>query len=169
MALFKGNVGAFFVAAPSLTPQSTTGLDWTSTSQIGQLTDWTLNAGPGVAEVTEMNDTWVERVTTINNFSGSASGFVDIDNITTAQREIFGRLITSGVASTVGAGGTTSMEGLLSAFFLIKSASATTAGFVGNIVPSFEVTGNVGGVFGVSFSFAGAGNLIYDGTIGELG
>lgn len=165
MAIFKGISGRFMAATPFSSPQTPLDAAIATTAGIGQITEWSISGGPNVADVTELGDTWMERVTTIKSFSGSASGYIDATSTGTInQREILGRIITTGVSSTLSTG-SGNLEGLIAALFVLQS---TTAAFFGNVVPSFEITGNVGGIFTVNFTFTGAGGLEYDSDIAKI-
>ena len=159
MAIYKGRSGSLFVDAPNTTPQSAHSPTAVKKHQITQITEWSISGGPGVADVTEFGDTWVERVTTINDWSGSARGFVDPELTAINQAEIFG-LFLPGIP-TAHSEGSGDVEDVIIGVFEIASGE----GFYGHVIPSFEVTGNVGGVFEVSFSFQGAGILAHSAAL----
>ena len=162
MATLKGRGGKLQVTAPDASTAwqniASTGLTMTD---IGQITEWRINTTMGTEEVTEFGDTWTERVTTIKDWSGDARGFVDPSNAVN-QDEILGILITGGMTKTITQGTGEAEEVLKVAFFTDKT---NDRGFVGNMIPSFEIDGAVGGVFAVSFTFVGTGALEYSTNI----
>lgn len=159
MAIFKGRNGALYAAAVDTTPQTAPTSAAYLGTQVTQITEWSVSGGPGVADVTEFGDTWVERVATIKDWSGSARGFVDPGSAV-SQDEFF-KMMVEGTAVAGGAHGGTSgdTEDVIYGVFILDSTGQK--GFGGNVIPSFEVTGNVGGIFEVSLTFQGAGVMQY--------
>ena len=156
MATIRGRGGKLQVVAPQTDAaiQTPVGTGHSPTS-VGQITEWRLNVSMGGEDVTEFGDTWVERITTLKDWSGDARGFLDPSNAVN-QDEILGQLL---LGMTTHINGTAAVAEQLTACFFTDLTN--DRGFVGNIIPSFEIDGSVGGVFAVSFSFQGSGGLIY--------
>ena len=160
MAIFKGRNGKLKVVAPDPTPQ-VGGYSATSQEDIGQIASWRLQAGPDTEEVTEFSDEWAEFCATVKRWSGSAEGyFSPADGAAPNHTEIMGMLITGMTSSLEGSG---DQEGQLTGQFFIDDNAGGGAKLClfGNIIPSFEITGSVQGIFLVSFTFQGSGALTY--------
>lgn len=64
MATLAGNAGAFKIG----------------TNTVAELDQWSLDISPGLEETQAFGDTWKERTLTLKDFSGSASGRLDISD-----------------------------------------------------------------------------------------
>lgn len=62
MATLAGNAGAFKVG----------------TNTVAEMDTWSLDVSPGLEETQSFGDTWKERTLTLKEYSGSASGRLDI-------------------------------------------------------------------------------------------
>ena len=161
MATLKGRGGKLQVSTPDAATdwQAIDSTDLALTD-VGQIMEWSISVGMGSEEITEFGNTWTERVATLKDWSGSARGYLEPVGYQN-QDELMGQLITGGMTADI-SGSAEAEEVIKGCFFTDLTGDS---GFVGNMIVSFEVNGSVGGVFEVSFSFQGTGELEYSTTI----
>ena len=88
----------------------------------GGFFDWRLNVNMNVEEVTEFGDSWTERVTTLKDWSGSASSWWVDENFTL---DVAAGLISIDGETTAG-GGATNNEAPFTIAFFMDNANAST-------------------------------------------
>jgi hypothetical protein len=159
MAVYKGRNGKLRIGKVDTSEQTATE-DTTQQAAIGQIASWRISGGPDIEDITEFGDSWGNHVTTLKRWSGSAEGYLDVAAASSEQDNILGLVVDGFTVDQTNTGDTL---GHVQGQFNIDTTGGTGAilGLIGNIIPSFEITGTVGGIFLVSFTFQGSGALAY--------
>jgi hypothetical protein len=158
MAVFRGKSGALKVVGPDTSPQTGSYVS-TGENVIGQMSGWRLSGQIDSEDITEFGDSWAQHAATLKRWSGSAEGYLSIALAGAPNHdEILGVLVDGMTSALVGTAGTDEEMQLTAQFYVDDSGGDT---LFGNIIPSFEITGSVAGLFLVSFTFQGSGALTY--------
>jgi hypothetical protein len=165
MSVYQGRNGFLRVVAPVAAEQ--TGSHLTASQEDAlQMASWRISGGPDIEDISEFGDSWGNHATTLKRWSGSAEGYLNAaDGV--GQTEIMGAVVDGWTSNLTPTSGDTEMQ--FNGQFYIDDSPATQSKLLlyGNVVPSFEITGSVGGIFLVSFTFQGSGALTYS-AVGEV-
>ena len=128
-------------------------------SKAGGFFDWSVQVNMSNAETTQFGNTWTTRVTTLKNWSGSASAYWTDENFTL---DVAAGLVAIDGETVAGGGASNNEAPFTIAFFLDNLNASTPQRFVGQaVVTGFEISDSVGGVVEKTVNFEGNGPLYY--------